>query len=253
MMRIFLLTFLLLAASLTPRAAALVFAAASLTDVLQEIANLYARESGQKVKFSFGASSILSRQIQEGARADLFFSADEEKMNDLQKGAFVKNDTRISLLSNRLAVVVSRSSGLKLDGFADLHKAKRVALAEPNTVPAGIYAQKHLSLKGVWSTLNIVPTENVRAALLAVETGNVDAAIVYKTDATLSSRVQIAFELEPLPQVPISYSVAILNEARSPAAAEAFLRFLKSPQAATIFERHGFIVLNKNESGVVRQ
>src|SRR5262245_4066219 len=152
-----------------------VFAAASLTDALQELAKTYEKDSGQKIAFNFGASSLLARQIQEGAPADVFFSADEAKMDGLDKAHLLLPGTRRSLLSNTLVVVVASDSPLKLSAASELGDArfKRLALAETRTVPAGIYAKQYLEKIGIWARVaeRVIPTENVRAALAAVESG----------------------------------------------------------------------------------
>src|SRR5436190_2327953 len=207
-----------------------VFAAASLTDVLTRIARDYEKESGDKLVFNFGASSMLARQIQEGAPADVFFSADEEKMDGLEKKGLIKKETRKALLSNALVVVVANDSTLKITGPDDLKKAKRIAIAEPKTVPAGIYARKYLEQVGLWSKIidPLIPTENVRGALAAVESGNVDAGIVYKTDAAISKRIKIAYEV-PAKDVPkISYPVAVMKDSKAQEQAEGVLKQLSS-------------------------
>jgi molybdate transport system substrate-binding protein len=227
----------------------LVFAAASLTDALQEIAKKYEDKSGDKVRFSFGASSILARQIQEGARADLFFSADEEKMDQLQRSGLIRIESRRNLLSNSLVLVVPHDSKLTIQNLVDLQHLKRIAVAEPSTVPAGIYARQTLEDAGLWNKLKILPTENVRAALLAVEGGNVDAGIVYKTDATLSRKVKVAFNFTSPPHVKIAYPVALIKEGRNTNAAALFIAHLQSADASEVFERHGFIVLADHPRG----
>lgn len=237
---------LLLAGGSLCSAEIMVFAAASLTDALTEIGKTYEKETGDRVHFNFGASSILARQIQEGARADLFISADEEKMDGLEKRDLLKPGTRRSLLSNSLVIVVPRQGGIPLKTAADLRQVKRLALAEPNTVPAGIYARKYLEQIGLWSELSerVVPTENVRGALAAVESGNVDAAIVYKTDAALGKDISIAFEVPSGLAPKISYPVALLTEGRAAAESERFLASLRGEPAQAVFERFGFVVLS---------
>jgi molybdate transport system substrate-binding protein len=221
-----------------------VFAAASLSDALREIARTYERESGCKLLFHFAASSTLARQIQEGAPADLFFSADEEKMEQLEKAKLIREGTRKSLLSNRLVVVVASDSAVRIQTPQQLGSLRRIAIAEPTSVPAGIYARQYLESAGVWSDLDdsVVPTANVRAALAAVESGNVEAGIVYKTDAAISRKVRIAYEVPAGSGPAISYPVALLKEARQPALAERLWKHLQSDAAIIIFEKHGFIV-----------
>lgn len=223
-----------------------VYAAASLSDALKEIAAGYQKTTGDKLIFNFAASSTLARQIQEGAPADLFLSADEAKMDDLQQRGLIDPATRRRLLSNTLVIVVDKTDGPAITNPADLasDKIKRLALAEPRTVPAGLYAKSHLQKLGLWDKLSakILPTENVRGALAAVEAGNADAAIVYKTDALISKRVRVAHEISATNGPAISYPVAAIKDSRNPAAARALLAHLASPAALATFEKHGFLV-----------
>jgi molybdate transport system substrate-binding protein len=244
----FLLTLALGLALVAPAAGAevIVFAAASLTDALQEIGAAYEQQSGDKVVLNLGASSILARQIQEGAPADLFFSADEAKMDSLEKQGLVLKETRRSLLSNTLVVVVPVDSSLKIGSAQDLAtpKVRSLALAERQSVPAGIYAKEYLRSRKLWSKLidRVVPTENVRGTLAAVESGNVDAGVVYKTDAGISKKVRIAYEVPAAEGPKISYSAAVMARSGQPAAARRFLRYLESPAALAVFRRYGFLV-----------
>jgi len=223
-----------------------VFAAASLIDSLKEIAAAYQKQTGDKVVFNFGASSFLARQIEEGAPADLFFSADEAKMDGLEKKGLVLKDTRRSRLSNSLVIVVATEKGAAIESPKDLvtAKVKRLALAEPRTVPAGIYAREYLQKQNLWPGVEakVVPTENVRAALAAVEAGNAEAGIVYKTDAAISKKVRIACEVPSSDSPAISYPMAALKEAKEPDAAKRFLKHLDSEEAGKVFEKFGFIV-----------
>ena len=222
-----------------------VFAAASLTDALKEIAPEYEKATGDKLVLNLGASSTLARQIQEGAPADLFLSADEEKMNGLEKRKLLLAGTRRSVLSNTLVVVVPVDSSLKIAGPADLAGVRALALAEPQTVPAGIYAKQYLEAKGLWSKVidRVVPTENVRAALAAVESGNADAGIVYKTDAGISKKVRIAYEVPRAESPKISYPFAVLAASGRKEAARKLLDWLHSPSALAVFRKHGFLIL----------
>jgi molybdate transport system substrate-binding protein len=223
-----------------------VFAAASLTDSLKVIATAYEKESGDKIVFNFGASSLLARQIAEGAPADIFFSADEAKMDDLDKKGLVVKESRKSLLSNSLVIVVATEKGAPIANPKDLatDKLTRLALAEPRTVPAGIYAKEYLQKQNLWSAVEskVVPTENVRAALAAVEAGNAEAGIVYKTDAAISKKVKIAYEVPATDSPAISYPVALLKESQDAKAARRFLGHLASAQAGATFEKFGFVV-----------
>jgi molybdate transport system substrate-binding protein len=231
----------------TARAEVTVFAAASLTTALRELAGIYEQASGERVVFNFAASSTLARQIEEGAPADVFFSADEAKMDGLERAGDLVPGTRRSLLSNTLVVVAPADSKLAIAGPQDLAgPAVRVlALAEPRSVPAGIYAQEYLRAAGVWEAVSakIVPTENVRAALAAVESGNADAAIVYTTDAAISKRVRTIYEVPAAEGPKISYPIAVMRHGREIERGKAFAAFLASAPARVVFERYRFIVL----------
>lgn len=222
-----------------------VFAAASLSDAMREIAAAYEKTSGDTVRLNLGASSTLARQIKEGAPADLFFSADEAKMDDLAQAGLIDPTTRRSLLSNSLVIVVVADSNLKLSSAQDLAKAtvRRLALAEPQTVPAGIYAREYLQQQGLWEAVvgKTVPTENVRAVLATVESGNADAGIVYKTDALISKKVRIVYEVPRGEGPRISYALAIIKGGRNPEGAARFLALLTSPAGKSVFAKCGFI------------
>lgn len=224
----------------------LVFAAASLTDALKAISTEYQKTSADQIRFSFGASSMLARQIEEGAPADLFISAHEEKVHQLELKGMVKPGSRAALLSNTLVIVTAADAKTPLQSPRDLLALRRVALAETRTVPAGIYARQYLTQLGLWDSIQpkVVPVENVRAALAAVESGNVDAAIVYKTDALISSRVRIGFEVPHDDGPRIVYPACALRSTRHPEAALKFLQHLQSPSAGQVFARYGFIVLS---------
>jgi molybdate transport system substrate-binding protein len=224
----------------------LVFAAASLTDALKEIAASWGNAGGESVVFNFAASSLLARQIREGAPADLFLSADEAQMDGLEKAGLVEPGTRRSILSNTLVAVVPPDSALRIASARDLAGpgVERIALAEPTSVPAGVYSKKFFERVGIWDALapKVVPTENVRATLAAVESGNVDAGIVYRTDALVSKKVKIAFEVPAAEGPVISYPFALVKGAPREAAARRFLEHLRSPAARAVFARHGFLV-----------
>ncbi len=223
-----------------------VSAAASLTDALQEIAPPYEKQSGDSLIFNFGSSSMLARQIQEGAPGDLFFSADELKMDQLaQRGLIVKKSRR-SILSNTLAIIVPSDSRLKITSPASLADPgiRNIAIAEPQTVPAGIYAKEYLRKLRIWDkvTYKLIPTDNVRATLAAVESGNVETGIVYKTDALISKGVRIVYDVPAAEGPVISYPAAVLADGTQQAAAQRFLDYLQTPPAQEIFRKHGFIL-----------
>jgi len=240
---------LLLAGAGRARATELhVFAAASLTDALQEIGAAYEKDGGDRVLLNLGASSTLARQIQEGAPADLFLSADEAKMDGLEKRGLLLTGTRKSVLSNTLVIVVPADGGLPIASPQDLAgtRVRAIALAEPQTVPAGIYAKEYLRKLKLWSKVidRVIPTENVRGALAAVESGNVDAAIVYKTDAGISKKVRVAYEVSQSEGPKISYPFAVLKESGNPEAARRFLAYLQSKPALDVFRKYGFLILD---------
>lgn len=223
-----------------------VSAAASLTDVLHEIGAAYQKQSGDTLLFNFGASSTLARQIQEGAPADLFISADELKMDQLQQRGLVVKKSRVGLLSNTLVIIVPSDSSLKIASARDLTDPAipNVAVAEPSTVPAGIYAKEYLRKIHVWDkiTYKLIPTDNVRSALAAVESGNAATGIVYKTDALISKVVRIAFEVPAAEGPEISYPAAVMADSKQQPAAQRFLDYLQSPPAREIFRKYGFLL-----------
>jgi molybdate transport system substrate-binding protein len=223
-----------------------VSAATSLTDVLQAMASVYQTQTGDTLVFNFGASSLLVRQIQEGAPADLFISADEQKMDQLQHAHLIVAGSRRSILSNTLVIVIPGDSRLTIASPADLagRSVRNIALAETQSVPAGIYAKQYLRQLGLWGKVvgKVIPTNNVRSALAAVESGNADAGIVYKTDALISKGVRVAYEV-PLSVGPdISYPAAVVADSKQQAAAQRLLDFLQSPPAQEIFKKYGFVV-----------
>jgi len=222
-----------------------VFAAASLSDALKEIAQSYEPASGDKLRFNFSASSALARQIKEGAPADVFFSADQAKLDGLAKDGLIVADTRRSLLSNTLVIVVPADGGASVAASADLAlpAVRRIALAETQTVPAGIYAKAYLQKVELWSRISpkVVATENVRATLAAVESGNADAGIVYRTDALGSRKVRVAYEITLAEGPAISYPIAVVKECKHTEAARRLVAYLGAAEARAIFARYGFL------------
>jgi molybdate transport system substrate-binding protein len=223
-----------------------VFAAASLTDSLKEIAAAYQKESGDKIIFNFAASSTLARQIEEGGPADIFFSADEAQMNRLEKKGLIDPATRKSRLGNSLVVVVPGDSTLQIKSASDLTNAgiQQIALADPRAVPAGVYAKGWLTRQQLWPAVEpkVVPTENVRAALAAVASGNVELGVVYKTDAAISKNVKVAYEVPRADAPDISYPMALVKGSPQPEAAKKFLDYLSSEEAGQVFTRFGFLL-----------
>lgn len=224
-----------------------VFAAASLTDSLKAVADAYKAKTGTTITLSFGASSTLARQIEQGAQADIFMSADTDWMDYLQKGGHIADATRKDLLGNEL-VLVTASDAKPAPAIAphfDLAGALgngKLALADPASVPAGKYGKAALSALGVWDSVaaKLAPAENVRVALEYVARGEAPYGIVYATDAKVAPGVRVAGVFPENTHPPIVYPVALTRHA-SPAA-RAFLDFLKGPQAKAIFEKAGFSV-----------
>ncbi|NOT45429.1 MAG: molybdate ABC transporter substrate-binding protein [Acidobacteria bacterium] len=222
----------------------LVFAAASLSDVLRPIVSDFEAGGGGRVVLNLAASNVLARQIAAGARADLFVSADEAQMervaSDLVPGS------RVALLSNSLAVVVPDDRPRTLASVHELTDPSfaRIAVGDPAAVPAGAYARRYLEQEGLWDVLapRLVPSGSVRLALAAVETGAVDAAIVYRTDAAVARRARLALSI-PIGTGPrIVYPAALVRAGTHRAAARALLAHLQGPQARRHFEAAGFIV-----------
>ena len=227
----------------------MVFAAASLTNALEELAKSWAAsgaggDAKDTIAFNFGASSDLARQIKAGAPADVFFSADVARMEEVEQAGLVDRAERSNVLSNVLVVIVPNASSTQLKSAGDLTKLKRLALANPDAVPAGVYAKKYLESQGLWSAVadKVVPTVDVRAALAAVESESVDAGIVYRTDAAISERVRVALEIGRSEGPPIVYTLAPLKNPRNERARDV-AGFLASKEAARVYERFGFIVL----------
>lgn len=225
-----------------------VLAAASLHEALTEVAGAWAAKGHQRPRLSFAASSALARQIEGGAPADLFVSADAEWMDRLDRAGLLRPGSRADLLGNELVLIAPASAAPAAAarppaGLAAL-SAGLVAMADPEAVPAGRYARAALEHLGLWAAVapRVVPAENVRAALALVERGEVPLGIVYATDARASSRVVAIHRFPPASHPPIRYPVAILAAARHPDAA-GLRAFLASPQAARIFARHGFAPL----------
>jgi len=226
-----------------------VFAAASLTNALQDIGKNFETAGGARVRFSFAASSLLARQIEAGAAADVFFSADEEWMDYLAQRKLVQPASRRNALSNRLVLIADSAAPLTLQikphfALAGALGDSKLAMADPDTVPAGKYAKAALTALGVWDEVasKIARAENVRAALAYVARGEARLGIVYATDAKAEPKVKIVdtFPLDTHPA--IVYPVALTAQGNS-AEAKAFLAYIMSDKAAVVFKRYGFAVV----------
>lgn len=227
----------------------LVYAAASLTDVLQQIGGDYQRERQQHLRFSFGSTATLARQIESGAAADLFISADAEWMDHVARRGLIRPGSRIDLLGNRLVLIAPADShaAVRLEPGVALAAALgargRLALADPASVPAGKYAQAALTRLGAWPAVatRYVAAENVRMALLFVARGEAPLGVVYRTDALAERKVRIVAEFPPDSHPPIVYPAALTTRSRK--AAAGFLDYLAGPAAQARFVAAGFSVL----------
>jgi molybdate transport system substrate-binding protein len=221
-----------------------VSAAVSLTDALSAIGDEYGRRALGSIRFNFAASNVLARQIAHGAPVDVFISADDAQMDVVAAAHLIRQGSRAPLLTNQLAVVVPSDRPRTLRSLRDLADPafKRIAIGDPEAVPAGVYAKRYLEAQALWRAIEgrIVPAGSVRAALAAVETGAADAAIVYRTDARLASRATIAWVVPVADGPRILYPGAIISTSAHPQEAQKFLDFLRGPSASAIFERFGF-------------
>ena len=227
----------------------LVFAAASLKDALDDANAAYRRETGQETATSYAASSTLAKQIEAAAPADVFISADLDWMDYLAKRNLIKPETRANLLGNRLVLIAPVDSAAKLDIAPNFPLAQalgngRLAIADPNGVPAGRYAKAALESLGVWSSVadRLAPAENVRAALALVSRGEAPLGIVYRTDAVADKGVKILGTFPDDAHPPIIYPIAVVASSTNPGAA-GYIAFLKSSAARGLFETHGFTAL----------
>jgi molybdate transport system substrate-binding protein len=225
----------------------MVFAAASLTDVMKDIDTLWQAKGHAKLRLSFAASSTLARQIEQGADANLFASADEQWMDDLQKHDLVAAGTRRTLLGNALVLVMPKDRvhpvaiGPGFDIMALLGPDGRLATGDPSNVPVGIYAQQALTRLGLWDQVKqrLAPTDSVRSALLLVERGEAPLGIVYSTDAAVSPGVAIAGTFPDSSHDPVTYPFAVTRTGDTPEA-RALLDFLAGPEAGAAFAKRGF-------------
>ncbi len=231
------------------RASITVFAAASLTDVLQEVGDAFTKETSIPVKFSFAASSVLARQIENGAPADAFFSADPEWMDYLQTARLIQLSTRHDVLGNRLVLIAPADSKIALKiaphfALAAALGKGRLATGDPDSVPVGRYAHQALATLGVWNDVvnRLVRADNVRSALAFVDRGEVPLGIVYRTDVLVDKKARLVDVFPDDTHAPIIYPIALTVGAKADAAK--FLAYVRGRSAAVAFERHGFAILH---------
>jgi molybdate transport system substrate-binding protein len=225
-----------------------VFAAASLTDALGEVGKAYETKTGKHVVFSFAASSTLAHQIESSAGADVFLSADMDWMNDLDAKGLMRHDTIRTLLGNHLVLIAPADSkiAVRIAPHFDIVGALgggRLAIADPDSVPAGKYGRQALMSLGVWNDVvdHMAQAENVRAALAYVARGETPLGIVYATDALVEPKVRIVANFPDNSHAPIVYPAGLTKDARADAAD--FLAFLSSDTATAIFRKNGFTTL----------
>jgi len=234
----------------------IVFAAASLKNGLDDAVARYEKKTGDSIALSYAGSSGLARQIEQGAPADIFFSADIEWMNYLDRNGLIETDSRVSLLGNEIVLVAPTNSDAKIEIGPDMDIADllgtdgRLAMGDFNAVPAGLYAKAALEFYDVWDTLvdRVVQTENVRVALAFVAGGEAPLGIVYATDAAAEPAVTIIDTFPADSHEPIRYPIALIAGNDNPAAA-AFLEYLKSPDARPAFAKQGFNFLDPESRG----
>ncbi|MCE5973465.1 molybdate ABC transporter substrate-binding protein [Sinirhodobacter sp. WL0062] len=239
----------ILALTLTPIAAradeVLVFAAASMQTALDEIAQEWHSETGHTATLAYGGSAKLAQQIAAGAPADLYISASTQWMDSLQAAGALAEGSRRDLLGNRLVLIASAPGSVALADLPDRLGTEYLAMGLVEAVPAGQYGKAALEHLGLWQALapQVAQTDNVRAALALVATGEAPFGIVYATDAAAEPRVHIAAEFPSDSHPPIVYPAARMQDAPNADAADAFLAFLGSAQASGIFAAQGFTVI----------
>ena len=236
-------------AAQTDKPTIIVFAAASLTNALQEVGDGFTKDSSIPVKFAFAASSALARQIENGAPADVFFSADLQWMDYLQTQKLIQVATRHDVLGNQLVLVAPVTSKITLHiapNFPLLAALgnSRLAIGDPDGVPGGRYAHEALTKLGVWNTVadRLARADSVRSALALVDRGETPLGIVYQTDALIDKNVRVVDVFPDNTHLPITYPIALASGAKADAAK--FLSYVQSPAADIVFKRYGFIVLH---------
>ncbi|BAF58856.1 ABC-type molybdate transport system, periplasmic component [Pelotomaculum thermopropionicum SI] len=223
-----------------------VSAAASLQDALEELKTVYAGQNpGVTVTYNFAASGTLQKQIEEGAPVDLFISAGKSQMDALSEKGLILNDSRKDLLGNELVLIARKDS--ELTGFEDLAgpDVARISIGTPETVPAGQYAREALSKLKLWDKLQpkFVLAKDVRQVLTYVETGNVDAGLVYRSDALAGKEIKVVAAAPADSHAPIVYPMAIIKSTKHQKEAEAFASFLSGAEAMQVFTKYGFKTL----------
>lgn len=219
-------------------------AASSLKDALEEIEEVYEHQNEVELHLNFAASGTLSKQIEQGAPVDLFFSADDENFTGLVKKNLIHKQEAIHLLKNELVLIAPIES--KLASLKELNKAKKVAIGIPETVPAGKYAKEALENLDIWKQIegNIIYAKDVRQVLSYVETGNVSAGVVYKTDTNTTDKVKTVSTFHSSFHSPIVYPVGVIQTTKHKGEVLGFYQFLQSKQAMNVFKKYGFTAID---------
>lgn len=218
-------------------------AAASLQESLEELQKNYEKEhSTIKITYNFGGSGALQQQISQGAPVDLFFSAAEDKFDELVSNGAIDQKQGTDLLANELVLVVPNKNEKHIQSFEDLKNADKIAIGTPETVPAGKYGVETLQNMDIWEEVQskVVYTKDVRQVLTYTETENVDAGIVYKTDALVSKKVDIVATAKEESHTPIIYPVGVIKDSKHVKEAEDFYNYLQSDEALKVFKKYGF-------------
>ncbi|NOX33629.1 MAG: molybdate ABC transporter substrate-binding protein [Deltaproteobacteria bacterium] len=231
------------------KARLMVFAAASTTDAVTRICEIFAKREGQRVITAFAASSTLAKQVEYGAPADIFISANLKWMDFLEKKELIVPSSRFNLLRNRIVLIAPVSSPIehiemsKNTDLVSMLQGGRLAMGDPDHVPAGIYGEKALDNLGLFSSLKgkIARTKDVRAALALVERGEAPLGLVYQTDAAITSKVKIVGVFPGTSHPPVCYPAAIV-QGHETDQARRFILFLKSQQVKVIFKKYGFLI-----------
>jgi molybdate transport system substrate-binding protein len=228
----------------------LVFGAASLKNALDDANNLYLSENATKIAVSYGARPALAKQIENGAPADVFISADLDWMDYVAERKLIKPETRANFLGNKLVLIAGADSKVALTIGQNFPLAQalgngRLAMADPASVPAGKYGKAALEALGVWASVanKVAPAQDVRATLLLVSRGEAPLGIVYQTDAAADKNVKIVAAFPESTHPPIIYPIAILASSAN-VLVPIYVQYLRSPKAAPFFEKQGFVVLH---------
>jgi molybdate transport system substrate-binding protein len=224
-------------------------AAASLNEALIEIKKEFENDNPQiKLLYNIGGSGALKQQILQGAPVDLFLSAAHDPFNELTQAGFIDKQTQVDLVGNQLVLITNKENPANITGFSDLQPTQisKIAMGIPESVPAGKYAKQTLEHLGLWKQLEpiVIQTKDVRQALTYVETGNVDAGIVYMTDVYISDKVKVVATADEQTHESIIYPAGIIKSSANKKEANSFLSYLQGNTARTIFEKYGFIVLD---------